>query len=79
MREVGRVPRVIPASMASGEGYMLAQVWNEGEPISAVPVDQILISPGNPIPDLMVPRGGKFWMRVIDPAGKVLGESKIRG
>jgi hypothetical protein len=73
------MPREIPASMVSAEGYMLAQVWRENEPIQAVPVDQILITPGDPVPELMVPRGGKFWMRVIDPTGKVLGTMKIAG
>ncbi|AIE83684.1 hypothetical protein OP10G_0316 [Fimbriimonas ginsengisoli Gsoil 348] len=76
-RNLGRVPRDIPASMVSRPGYLLAQAWKEGEPVQAIPIDQILITPGDPVPVLMLPRGGSFWMRVIDPTGKVLGTSRL--
>jgi hypothetical protein len=72
-RDVGRVPVEIPSSFLKGEGLMLAQAWLEGEPVQAVPVDQVLIVPGDPVPVLMLPKGRRCWFRVIDGAGAVLG------
>ena len=77
MQDVGRVPVDIPANMAGADGYLLAQAWFEGEPLQAVPVDQILISPGDPLPVLMLPKRRACWFRVIDAAGKELGRAKI--
>lgn len=72
-RDVGRVPFEIPVSFLKTEGFMLAQAWLEGEPVQAVPVDQILIVPGDPVPVLMLPKGRRCWFRVIDASGAVLG------
>lgn len=78
-RDLKRVPHAIPAGMVGMKGLLLAQVWLEGEPDTAVPVDQIVITPGNPIPAVMLPKGAKCRLRVIDPAGSVLGEAHLTG
>ena len=78
MRELGRIPVAIDPKLAPAQGFMLAQAWLAGEPTSAVPVDQILLMPGDPLPALMLPRHGAYHVRVIDPSGRELGRTEVQ-
>jgi hypothetical protein len=78
-RLMDRIPVPIPPDLlGKGRGLLLAQAWPIGEPNSAVPLDQILLMPGDPLPALMLPRKGAFRVRVIDPAGTTLGQRELR-
>jgi hypothetical protein len=57
---------------ASGEPVLI-QAFYRQESADAVPVDQIMIYPNEAIPVLMLPTG-KFRVRALDKAGKVLAE-----
>ncbi|MBI5706969.1 MAG: hypothetical protein HZC36_08270 [Armatimonadetes bacterium] len=77
-RTLGRVPVEIPESILAREGMQLVQAFVSGEPLTAVPIDQILILPGDPVPVLMLPKGGSFDVRSINPAGDVQGVAKLK-
>jgi hypothetical protein len=77
MITLGRRERPIPASVLKGSGYRLVQVFREGEPERAVPVDQILLRPDAPVPALLLPKG-QFWVRVVDGSGAVFGPHKLK-
>ncbi|MGV3613975.1 MAG: hypothetical protein ACO1SV_01450 [Fimbriimonas sp.] len=78
LRPLDRMPVPIPPELARGRGMLLAQAWPTGEPETAVPIDQILLMPGDPLPALMLPRKGTFRVRVIDASGKPLGQRELR-
>ncbi len=75
MREMGRWPRLIPSGLVKEQGLQLAQAFYEGEEPTAVPVDQVLIRPGEPLPTLMLPPKGRFWVRVLDAEGRENGRA----
>lgn len=77
-RLLDRVPVPIPPELAKTKSMLLAQAWPKGEPVTAVPIDQILLMPGDPLPALMLPRRGQFQIRVIDPTGKAVGQTELR-
>ncbi|HLQ39319.1 MAG TPA: hypothetical protein VK348_16030 [Planctomycetota bacterium] len=71
-KTLGRKAVPIPAAIAGGHGLRLAQAFADGEPATFVPVDQVLLRDGEPLPVLMLP-AGSFWLRVIDAQGTVAG------
>ncbi len=71
-KTMGRKPVPVPKPLREGKGLRLVQVFLTGEPGTAVPVDQILLREGEPMPALMLP-AGSFWSRAIDAAGAVVG------
>lgn len=72
-RDLNRVAVPVPAALQTGNGLRLVQAFWEGEPGNAVPVDQVLLHPGQEVPPLLLPRRGKkrFWLRAWDESGKV--------
>lgn len=75
VREMGRKPRNIPRVLLAGTGLHLVQVFREGEPASAIPIDQVVIGGSEDHKMLMLPRG-RFWLRVVDRDSKVLATAK---
>ena len=66
VKTLGRRSVPIPKQLSTGRGMRLVQAFVEGEPATAVPVDQIVLSDHEPASVLMLPRG-RFWLRTIDP------------
>jgi hypothetical protein len=52
-----RKPRAIPAKLLPKTGRRLIQAFVAGESTDAVPVDQLLVTAGQPVPVLMLPKG----------------------
>lgn len=52
-----RVPRVIPSKLLPQSGRRLVQAFFEDESPNAVPVDQVIVIAGKPVPVLMLPKG----------------------
>ncbi len=71
VREMGRRAVSIPAKLVKATGMQLAQAFVGNEPVTAVPIDQVLIRPGEPVPSLMLPPGSMIRVRVLGAAGKV--------
>jgi hypothetical protein len=75
-REMGRRRVSVPPALRGGRGLRLVQVYEEGEPASAVPVDQVLIKEGDGDKALMLPKG-RFWLRTIEEDGTVVAETRV--
>ncbi len=73
LRELGRRLSPIPTTLVRDTGLQLAQAFHEGEPATAVPIDQVIIRPDAPVPSFMLPKKGRFWIRVLDKDGKENG------
>jgi hypothetical protein len=55
MTQVGRRPLSVPAALLGGSSRKLIQAFAPGAPLDAVPIDQILVEPGDTrLPPLMV-------------------------
>lgn len=76
VREMGRRRVVIPARLRGGSGLRLVQAFEEGEPASAIPVDQVLIKEGDDRKALMLP-AGRFWLRTIEPDGSLVAQTRV--
>ena len=76
-RTLGRRRVRIPPQLWSGRGIRLVQAHRDGEPASAVPVDQVIIDEPKDRKVLMLPRG-RFWLRTIDRDSKVIAEAYVR-
>ncbi len=75
-----RKPVEIPKKLRpKTNGIYLVQAFVQGESADAIPVDQIIVSPGQPVPVLMLPKGS-FNLRTMDESGKVVtqGTQKVR-
>jgi hypothetical protein len=66
----------VPKRLSAGSGMRLVQAFVEGEPATAVPVDQIVLSDHETASVLMLPRG-KFWLRAIDPDSRVVADMHL--
>jgi hypothetical protein len=51
-----RKPRAIPAKLLPKSGRRLIQAFVDGESADAVPTDQVLVTAGQPVPVLMLPK-----------------------
>lgn len=52
-----RKPHAIPPKLLPKSGRRLIQAFVAGEPADAVPIDQVLVTAGQPVPVLMLPKG----------------------
>jgi hypothetical protein len=52
------------------------QVFKEGEPAAAIPIDQVIIDDQSDRKVLMLPKG-KFWLRTVDRDSKVIAETTL--
>lgn len=76
-RTLGRRRAPIPPQLWSGRGRRLVQAFREGEPASAIPIDQVIIDEPNDRKVLMLPVG-RFWLRTIDRDSQVIAEAHLR-
>ena len=57
LRLMGRRPVAVPANLIPQKGTRLIKAYIAAEAEDAVPVDQVLVTAGKPLPKLMLPRG----------------------
>jgi len=55
LEAMGRRPSAIPPALVPKRGRRLVQAFLAGEPDDSVPVDQLLVEAGKPVPKLMLP------------------------
>jgi hypothetical protein len=60
----------IPSALREGAGLRLVQAFREGDPDTVVPVDQVLLRDGEPVPALALP-AGRFRVRAVDARGPI--------
>jgi hypothetical protein len=77
VREMGRKVMPLPSNLIKTEGVQLAQAFKQSEPVTAIPLDQCLLLPGEPVPALMLPPGETYQVRVIDTAGVESGRTTV--
>lgn len=77
VRTLGRRRVRIPPQLWGGRGMRLVQAFKEGDPASAIPVDQVIINEPHDQKMLMLP-AGRFWLRTIDRDNKVIAEAHLR-
>lgn len=63
---LGGTPLAVPAALLPTHGRRLIQAFDFDAPADAIPLDQVLIEAGRPVPKLMVPMG-KVRLAVQDP------------
>lgn len=54
---LGGLPATIPSLLLPRAGDRLVQAFAAEAPVDAVPLDQVLVTAGRPVPKLMLPRG----------------------
>jgi len=75
-RTLGRHRVPIPEDLAAGEGPRLVQAFVAGEPATAIPADQVVLTdPDDAKVLLLAP--GKYSARTLDPAGEVIAETVL--
>jgi hypothetical protein len=57
LRSMGRRPVAVPANLIPHKGTRLIKAYIAAEAEDAVPVDQVLVTAGKPLPKLMLPSG----------------------
>jgi hypothetical protein len=72
VRTLRRTSVPMPAALVEGSNLRLVQAFLPSDPDDAVPIDQVLLRPGEPAPTLMLP-AGSFRVRSIDAEGRVRG------
>ncbi|HJU61959.1 MAG TPA: hypothetical protein VJ864_07920 [Candidatus Binatia bacterium] len=77
VQALGRRRTRIPTQLRSGRGMRLVQAFRVGDPVSAIPVDQVILNNSGDQKVLMLP-AGRFWLRTIDRDSKVLAEARLR-
>ena len=76
IRELRRKPVRIPPQLLVGQGMRLVQAHKDGEPASAIPIDQVLIDEQSNSKVLMLPKG-KYWLRTIDRESTVIKKTTV--
>ncbi|HEV2706269.1 MAG TPA: hypothetical protein VGV59_10120 [Pyrinomonadaceae bacterium] len=76
VQTLGRTRTRIPSRLRTGRGMRLVQAFREGEPASAIPVDQVILNGPHERKVLMLP-AGRFWLRTIDRNSKVIAEARL--
>jgi hypothetical protein len=75
-RDLKRKSVRIPSQLLVGRGMRLVQAHKEGEPASAIPIDQVLIDDQSNPKVLMLPKG-KYSLRTIDRETTVIREASV--
>jgi hypothetical protein len=65
----------LPDKLRKGDGLRLVQAFQQGQPVNTVPADQLLLNANES--KALALKKGKYYVRVIDPGGKVLSEENI--
>jgi hypothetical protein len=68
LRSMGRRPAAVPANLIPLKGTRLIKAYIAAEAEDAVPVDQVLVTAGKPVPKLMLP-STRIRYEVEDAAG----------
>ena len=76
IKVLGRRRVNIPQQLWNGHGMRLVQAFEEGEPPSAIPVDQVVINDQSDRKSLML-TAGRFWLRTIDPESSVIAKARL--
>ena len=76
-RELGRVAVRIPGELVVESGHQLVQAFHVDNFREAIPLDQVVIAPGDPVPVLMLPPGRTYFVRGIDRDGVVRGPVEV--
>lgn len=74
---LGRKRVAIPEAMKAGSGRRLIQAFAEEEPVSAIPVDQMLLEQPDAPGVLMLPPG-KYRLRAVDERSTELARASLR-
>jgi len=74
---LGRNPVAIPAALRAGRGRRLVQAFVEGEPVSAIPADQLLLDRPDAADVLLLPPG-RYRVRAVDERSTVLADTSLR-
>jgi len=69
LASLGRHPVAVPARLLPKRGRRLVQAFIASEPGDAIPIDQVLVEAGRPVPRLMLPRA-RVRFAVQDPEPK---------
>jgi hypothetical protein len=56
LKSMGRTPSDIPPALLPAKGTRLIQAFLADEGTGAIPIDQVLVTPGKPTPKLMLPK-----------------------
>jgi len=75
-RTLGRRRVAIPERFVDGEGARLVQAFVAGEPVTAIPADQVVLTDEDDAKVLML-ADGAYSLRTIDPQGRVLAEGTL--
>jgi hypothetical protein len=74
---LGRKRVAIPEALKAGRGRRLIQAFIEGEPVSAIPIDQLLLAQPDAPGVLMLPPG-KYRLRAVDERTTELAEAGLQ-
>ena len=70
-------PSAIPEALKAGNGRRLIQAFIEGEPVSAIPIDQLLLNQPDAPGVLMLPPG-KYRVRAVNERSTELGGASLQ-
>jgi hypothetical protein len=68
LRRIGRRPQAVPSQLLPGAGRRLVQAFVASEAADAIPLDQVIVEAGQPVPVLMLPPGVRVRYATQDPA-----------
>lgn len=71
-----RKPIRIPEQLLAGHGLRLVQAYKEGEPPTAIPIDQVMIDGASDRKVLMLPKG-RYWLRTVDQNTNIIAKTTI--
>jgi hypothetical protein len=74
---LGRKRVAIPEALKAGRGRHLIQAFVEGEPVSAIPIDQLLLEQSGAPGALMLPPG-RYRLRAIDERTTEFAEASLQ-
>jgi hypothetical protein len=74
---LGRKRVAIPEALKTGPGRRLVQAFIDGEPNSAIPIDQLLLARPDAPGVLMLP-AGKYRLRAVDERTAELGQAIVQ-
>jgi hypothetical protein len=77
VRTLGRRRVAIPGAFVGGDGPRLVQAFFAGEPVTAIPADQVVLTDEDAAKVLMLAPGA-YSLRTIDPAGDLLAQGELR-
>jgi hypothetical protein len=74
---LGRKPVAIPGALRAGRGRRLVRAFVEGEPVSAIPADQLLLERPD-APGVLMLAPGRYRLRAVDEHSADLGTAGLQ-